>query len=318
MNNNKKEILDFGPDKKPLQIMGFALNPTELLSKKRNIKIISVSFFLFIIIFISANYFFSSPNYEFNTYTIKREDLIVNIMATGNISPLNEVDVGAEISGLIESVHVDFNDKIKKGMHLAVLNKDQLQARVRQSRAQLNSSKAKVQEAEANKTEAYNNLQRAISLFNKENYSEQSLEKAKTSFSRTEAALTVALSQVTISEANLFADETNLSKAVIKAPIDGIVLERKVEPGQTVAASFQTPILFKLAEDLTVMELTVDIDEADIGQIKVGQKASFSVDAYPGRIFPSLLNLKMSLVHYLKQFRRYSLFTRAGGPISSL
>jgi len=210
-------------------------------------------------------------------------------MATGNIRPLNQVEVGAEVSGLIESVHVDFNDRVTKGMKLASLDRDQLEARVKQSRAQLNSSTAKVKEAEANKQEANNNLQRALSLYKKNNISEQSLDNAKASFARAEAALAIAFSQVTISEANLFADETNLSKAVVTAPIDGIVLERKVEPGQTVAASFQTPILFSLAEDLSVMELIVDIDEADIGQIEVGQNAIFSVDAYPGRTFPSSL-----------------------------
>lgn len=226
---------------------------------------------------------------SFRTAPVSRGDITVTVTATGTIEPLNQVDVGAEISGLIEAVHVDFNDQVTLGTVLATLDKDQLSARVRQSRAQLASAKAKVEEAHANELEARNNLKRAESLHKQGNVSEQSLDNAKAAHARAMAALASAEAQVTVAEANLAADETNLAKTDITAPIDGIVLTRQVEPGQTVAASFQTPVLFTLAEDLSAMKLVIDIDEADIGQVKQGQQATFSVDAYPGRVFPAAI-----------------------------
>ena len=224
---------------------------------------------------------------NFQTAPAIRGDLTVTVTATGTIQPLNQVDVGAEISGLIEAVHVDFNDQVRLGQSLASLDKDQLSARVRQSSAQLVSAEAKVEEAKANELEARNNLKRAESLHAQGNVSEQSLDNARAAHARAQAALASARAQVTVAEANLAADDTNLAKAEITAPIDGIVLKRQVEPGQTVAASFQTPVLFTLAEDLSAMKLVVDIDEADIGQVKERQRATFTVDAYPGRVFPA-------------------------------
>jgi len=224
---------------------------------------------------------------NFRTSPVIVGDLTVIVTATGTIQPVNQVDVGAEISGLIEAVHVDFNDRVILGQGLASLDKDQLSARVRQSRAQLASAEAKVEEAKANELEARNNLKRAESLYRQGNVSEQSLDNAKAAHARAKAALASSVAQVTVAEANLAADDTNLSKTEITAPIDGIVLRRQVEPGQTVAASFQTPVLFTLAEDLYAMKLVVDIDEADIGQVKEGQPATFSVDAYAGRTFPA-------------------------------
>lgn len=227
------------------------------------------------------------PNYSFRTAPVTRGDLTVTVTATGTIQPLNQVDVGAEISGLIEAVNVDFNDRVALGQSLASMDKDQLAARVRQSRAQLVSALAKVEEAKANELEARNNLSRAESLHQQGNVSEQSLDNANAAHARAMAALASTRAQVTVAEANVAADETNLSKTEITAPIDGIVLTRQVEPGQTVAASFQTPVLFTLAEDLSAMTLVVDIDEADIGQVKEGQEATFAVDAYAGRVFPA-------------------------------
>lgn len=229
----------------------------------------------------------TATDVSFRTAPAVRGDLTVTVTATGTIQPLNQVDVGAEISGLIEAVHVDFNDTVSQGQSLASLDKDQLTARVRQSEAQLASAHAKVEEANASELEARNNLKRAESLHQQGNVSEQSLDNARAAHARAKAALTSTIAQVTVAEANLAADGTNLAKAEITAPIDGVVLKRQVEPGQTVAASFQTPVLFTLAEDLSAMKLVVDIDEADIGQVTETQEATFSVDAYPGRTFPA-------------------------------
>ncbi len=230
-----------------------------------------------------------TPDVNFRTAAVTRGDLTVTVTATGTIQPLNQVDIGAEISGLIEVVNVDFNDRVALGEILAVLDKDQLSARVRQTEAQLISARAKVEEAKASEFEARNNLQRAESLHKKGNVSEQSLDNASAAHARAIAVLASVKAQVTVAEANLAADQTNLAKTDIIAPIDGIVLTRQVEPGQTVAASLQTPVLFTLAEDLSAMKLVVDIDEADIGQVQEGQRATFSVDAYAGRVFPATI-----------------------------
>ena len=226
-------------------------------------------------------------DFSFRTAPAVRGDLTATVTATGSIQPLNQVDVGAEISGLIEDVHVDFNDRVSQGQGLATMDKDQLSARVRQSRAQLASANAKVEEARASELEARNNLNRAERLYAQGNISEQALDNASAASARASAALTSTIAQVTVAEANLAAEETNLAKTEITAPIDGVVLRRQVEPGQTVAASFQTPVLFTLAEDLSAMKLVIDIDEADIGQVMEKQDATFSVDAYPGRKFPA-------------------------------
>ncbi|NKB44002.1 MAG: efflux RND transporter periplasmic adaptor subunit [Alphaproteobacteria bacterium] len=230
-----------------------------------------------------------APDVSFRTAPVTRGDLTVTVTATGTIQPLNQVDVGAEISGLIEAVNVDFNDRVSLGQTLAVMDKDQLSARVRQTEAQLISALAKVEEAKASEFEARNNLERAESLHKKGNVSEQSLDNASAGHARAIAVLASVKAQVTVAEANLAADQTNLAKTDITAPIDGIVLTRQVEPGQTVAASLQTPVLFTLAEDLSAMKLVVDIDEADIGQVREGQIATFSVDAYAGRVFPATI-----------------------------
>lgn len=229
----------------------------------------------------------STPDFNFRTAPAERGDLTVKVTATGTIQPLNQVDVGAEISGLIEEVHVDFNDLVSQGQSLASMDKDQLSARVRQSRAQLASANAKVEESKASELEARNNLKRAERMHERGNVSEQALDNANAAHARSIAALSSTIAQVTVAEANLAAEETNLSKTEISAPIDGVVLRRQVEPGQTVAASFQTPVLFTLAEDLSAMKLVVDIDEADIGQVIEKQQATFSVDAFPGRVFPA-------------------------------
>lgn len=229
------------------------------------------------------------PQLSFRTAPVTKGDLTVTVTATGTIQPLNQVDVGAEISGLIEVVNVDFNDRVSLGQTLATMDKDQLSARVRQSEAQLISALAKVEEAKASELEARNNLKRSESLHKQGNVSEQTLDNASAGHARALAVLASVRAQVTVAEANVAADQTNLAKTDITAPIDGIVLTRQVEPGQTVAASLQTPVLFTLAEDLSAMKLVVDIDEADIGQVKEGQVGSFSVDAYAGRVFPATI-----------------------------
>ena len=227
---------------------------------------------------------------QYLTQKVQRGDLIVTVTATGALEPTNQVDVGSELSGIIKTVEVDYNDRVKVGQILARLDTDKLKAKVLQSKASLESARAKVLEAEATVKETGDQLVRlkeVWELSNKMVPSQQDLDAAQALLHRAKAAEATAKAQVSQAQATLEADEADLAKTVIHSPINGIVLTRNVEPGQTVAASFQAPVLFTLAEDLTKMELHVDVDEADVGQITKGQEAVFSVDAHPGRTFPA-------------------------------
>ena len=224
---------------------------------------------------------------RFQTAKIGRGNLTVVVTATGTLQPTNQVDVSSELSGIIKAVEVDFNDTVKLGQVLARLDTARLEAQVLQSEAALRSAQARLAESEANEDEMRRKLARARELFERKFVSEEALVTAEAAEKRALATLASARSQTEQARATLDVDRTNLGKATIRSPINGTVLSRKAEPGQTVASSFQAPVLFTLAEDLTKMELHIDVDEADVGQVKAGQDASFTVDAYPGRDFPS-------------------------------
>ena len=225
------------------------------------------------------------PPTAYKTEPVTQTDIAITVNATGTLQPLNQVEVGVEISGTLAEVLVDFNDEVRAGDVLARIDTEQLEAARKQAAASLNQSRARLSEARASAREAKSRLERSQQLAARGFLSDQGLETAQANLDRANASVQSAAAQVELARAALEANDTNLSKAIIRAPIDGILLSRKVEPGQTVAASFQTPTLFVIAEDLSRMELHVDIDEADIGIVKDGQTAKFNVDAYPGRQF---------------------------------
>ena len=233
----------------------------------------------------------ASPQYK--TQPLRRGDLKVQVTATGNLAPVNQVQVGSELSGIIKSVEVDFNDRVKAGQVLARLDTSKLAAQVLQSRASLEASRAKVLQAGATVAETTRNLERLQSVMAASQgraVSRHDLEAAQAALDRARAEQASAEASVGQNEALLKTIETDLAKTVIYSPINGVVLTRSVEPGQTVAASLQAPVLFALAEDLTKMELHVDVDEADVGRVAIGQAASFTVDAYPERTFPARIS----------------------------
>jgi HlyD family secretion protein len=232
----------------------------------------------------------SEATLSYKTAEVHRGDLTVQVTATGVLQPVNQVEVGTEVSGTIESVEVDFNSRVKRGQVMARLDTERLKAQVIQSRASLQSAEARVEEAKATVLETRVRRDRCAKLAKKQLCSQDDLDTLSAAYSRAMAAETSARAQVAVAKATLDAHDTDLGKAVIRAPIDGIVLKRQIEPGQTVAASLQTPVLFVLAESLAQMELHVAIDEADVGHVKEGQQASFSVDAYPQRIFPAVIS----------------------------
>jgi HlyD family secretion protein len=230
----------------------------------------------------------NSKTTQFKTQQIQRGDLTVIVTATGTLQPTNEVEVGSELSGIVESVEVDYNSKVKVDQVLARLDTSKLEAEVTQSKAALESAKAKVLQAKATVKETKSKLlqlQKVRELSNNKVPSQLDIDAAEAAFERAKADEASAVATVSQAQATLETYQTDLFKADIRSPIDGIVLTRDVEPGQTVAAAFQAPVLFTLAEDLTKMELHVDVDEADIGQVREGQEATFSVDAYPNRTF---------------------------------
>lgn len=224
---------------------------------------------------------------RYKTQPVELGNLKVTVTATGNLEPINQVDVGSELSGIIRTVGVNYNDAVREGQVLATLDTDRLEAQVLESTAALRAARAKVEDAEATLAERQLALERTKELVGKELISRSELDTVEAAFKRAQANLISAKAQVAQAEASLNAQQTNLQKTVVRSPINGIVLDRNVEPGQTVAASLQAPILFTLAEDLTQMELHVAVDEADIGSVSEGQAATFGVDAYPGRSFPA-------------------------------
>jgi HlyD family secretion protein len=230
------------------------------------------------------------PASPYQMAEVERGTLTVTVTATGELKSLTQVNIGTEISGVVESVNVDFNSPVRVGEVLAQVNTEKLEAQAAQARAGLASAEAKVLQAQATLNEAQAELaklEHVRELSGGRVPSRQEIDSQQATVKRAEADQTSAAAQVAQSRASLSAIETDLRKAIIRSPINGIVLDRQIDPGQTVAASFQTPTLFTLAEDLTRMKLIIDVDEADIGNVRVGQHAIFRVDAYPDRTFES-------------------------------
>lgn len=226
---------------------------------------------------------------EFIGAEVIRDSLTVTITATGTLQPLTQVDVGSELSGLVEEVLVDYNDAVVRDQVLARLDTQRLEASVVQARGSLAAVEAQLREAQATATETTLKQARCAKLALRQMCSADDLDAARAAQARAEAMVGSARAQVAVARATLEERETELAKAVIRSPIDGIVLKRLIEPGQTVAAMMQTPLLFTLAENLTQMELNVAVDEADVGEVAAGLHASFTVDAYPERTFPALV-----------------------------
>lgn len=232
----------------------------------------------------------AEPAAQYRTEAVEKGTLTVTVTATGELKSLTQVNIGTEISGIVESVAVDFNSPVRVGQVLARVNTEKLEAQAAQARASLQSAEAKRLQSQATLNEAQAELaklQHVRELSSGRVPSRQELDSQEATVKRAQADELSSAAQVTQSQASLAAIETDMRKAVIRSPINGIVLDRQIDPGQTVAASFQTPTLFTLAEDLTKMKLIIDVDEADIGVVRLGQHARFRVDAYPDRAFES-------------------------------
>lgn len=234
---------------------------------------------------------------QFKTEPCSVGNLTVTVTATGTLQPTNTVEVGSELSGTIKSVNVDYNSKVKVGQVLAAMDTAKLEASIVQYKAALESARAKVLQSQATIKETkakLEQLKKVHELSGGKVPSQLEMDAAEAAHERAKADTASAIAAVSQAQATLQANETDLSKAVIKSPINGIVLTRSVEPGQTVAASMTAPVLFTLAEDLTKIDLRVNVDEADIGKIQEGQNAVFTVAAHPNRTF----NARISQARY--------------------
>jgi len=227
---------------------------------------------------------------QYKSESVSRGGLTVTVTATGTVEPTNEIEISSELSGMIKSVNVDFNDEVKLGQVLAELDTDKLEAQVAHTRATLVAKQAKLLELEATRTEKKNEYERVKPLARRGYSSQSDLDVAKAAYDRAVALVASGAADVAVAEADLNLDETNLKKACICSPINGVVLKRNVDPGQTVASSFQTPVLFTLADDLREMQLEVDVDEADIGKVKEGNKARFTVESFQNQDFPAQIS----------------------------
>lgn len=227
---------------------------------------------------------------QYLTEPAQRRTIVVTVTATGTVEPTNKVEVSSELSGTIRSVEADYNDRVTRGQVLANLDTDKLEAAVDHARARVAAAEARVDQAQATLDEANENYNRAVELERRGAATREALQSATAVRQRAIAELGIAVADARVAAADLTLSEADLAKACICSPIDGVVLDRNVDAGQIVASSLQAPVLFTLAEDLRNMELRVDVDEADIGRVNAGDKATFTVEAYQDRTFPAVIS----------------------------
>ena len=230
----------------------------------------------------------AAPRYV--TQEVQRGQITLTVAANGTLQPTRSVNIGSELSGTVRRVLVDVNDQVKKGQVLVELDTTKLDSQVLRSRASVASAQARLAQAQATMQEARASLSRleeVARLSGGKVPSAAELDTGRAAYERAQADEAAARASVQDARAALATDETNVTKASIRSPIDGVVLSRAVEPGNAVAASLQAVTLLTLAEDLTKLRLEVNVDEADVGSVRPGQKATFTVSAYPSRRYPA-------------------------------
>ncbi len=232
-----------------------------------------------------------SGNLTYVTRPAEIATITLRVNGTGSVQPTNKVDISSELSGIVREVRVDYNSVVKAGDVLAVLDSVKLVAAVENSRARLGIAQASLKDALVQLEERTSNWDRKRRLAESSAGSATDRDVAKAGYESAIVAVETAKSNIQAAQAQLKLDETNLIRSQIVSPINGVVLMRKVDPGQTVASSLQAPVLFTIAEDLTRMEVQVDIDEAAVGGVREGQTATFSVDAFPDRRFDARIRM---------------------------
>ncbi|MFA4829564.1 MAG: efflux RND transporter periplasmic adaptor subunit [Thermodesulfovibrionales bacterium] len=249
-------------------------------------KIIAV---IVIVIILGVAVFFFLRNKDnglkYRTEKITKGVIETNVTATGAVNAVTTVLVGTQVSGTIKNIYVDFNSPVKKGQLIALIDPSIFETQVEQARANLFSAKANLEKAEASLVDAKRTFERNKQLFSKDLIARSDVDTAETNNETAKAQVSASKAQIAQTGAALKNSQANLGYTRILSPVDGVVISRNVDVGQTVAASFQTPTLFTIAQDLTKMQINTNVGEADIGSMKVGQDVEFTVDAYPDITF---------------------------------
>jgi HlyD family secretion protein len=234
--------------------------------------------------------FSGSKKIKFKTAKIQKGEITQTVRATGNVNPVTTIIVGTRVSGTIVALYADYNSRIKKGQLIAQIDPTPFENELKHSEAELLNAKATLFKAEVTLKDAERTLKRKQELFKRDLIARSELDDAETAYNTARAQYEIALAQVKKAEAGLRQAKTNLGYTRIVSPVDGVVIAKNVEVGQTVAASFQTPTLFTIAPDLTKMQVDTNVDEADISKIKTGMEVNFTVDAYPDKKFKGIVS----------------------------
>lgn len=251
--------------------------------------------FFLLILLASAAYFYmgnDTQTVKYKTVHPERKDLVITVSATGNLQPTNSVDIGIEVSGTISHVYVDYNDVVKKGQILAKLDTTRLQSQVDSAKASLKIVDANIAQSEIGIKDTTRELKRVEDLYKATNGnypSTKEIDAAKIAYEKSIASHKALLAQRDQATASLKTYEDNLKKAVVVSPMNGVILDKTIDVGQSVVSSMQMPTLFTIAKDLKQMEVILSVDEADVGKVKEGQKVEFSVDAYANKTFHGVI-----------------------------
>ena len=232
----------------------------------------------------------ASADAAYRTETVQQGDIRVAISATGTLSAISLVTVGSQISGQVTAVLADFNSPVKKGDVLAEIDPSTYEAQLEQGNAQIASARASLAQAQATLKNAELDYRRKTDLGARKLVAQGDVDQARATYEQARAQVNSAQAQIRQQTASLKNTQVNIGRSIIRSPVDGVVLTRKIEPGQTVAASFSAPELFTIAEDLSKMKIELAVDESDIGQVKEGQSVSFSADAFPDRQFKGVVD----------------------------
>jgi HlyD family secretion protein len=250
-------------------------------------KKIVISALVFIAVLATGIFYYSrkEPEATYRTAKVERGSIVSSVSATGNLAAVVTVQVGTQVSGTIQKLYVDFNSPVKKGQTIAQIDPALFNAQVEQTRGNYLNAQANLLKAKADLTDAQRNMERFRQLLKDGIVAQSDFDTADNRYQQAVASVKAAEGSVAQTRGAFNQAQTNLRYSTIRSPVDGIVVSRNVDVGQTVAASFQTPTLFTIAQDLTKMEIDTSVDEADISRIKVGQVVSFTVDAYPDSRF---------------------------------
>ena len=251
---------------------------------------ISIAVIIITIIVICQFSAGKGKNADYDIAKVEKRDMVQTVEASGTVNPVQSVDIGSQVSGKISKLYVDYNSKVKKGQLLAEIDPSLFQASVDKARADLNNAKANYAKVLAQTTYKKSNYERYARLYQKHYVSKDEVESAYSNYIASQSELSAMQANIKQAQANLDTAETNMFYTKITSPVDGVVVSRAVDEGQTVASSFQTPELFVVAQDLTQMQIEVSVSEADIGKIKEGQAAEYTLDGYPDDVFKGVVS----------------------------